>query len=48
MQRYRGTTEQFNVPDMVGGWGGKTKDEDKLGLTPIYKGPCVTDAGTWC
>lgn len=27
---------------MAGAWGGKTEDEDKLGLAPVYKGPCVT------
>lgn len=27
---------------MAGARGGKTEDEDKLGLAPVYKGPCVT------
>ena len=27
---------------MAGAQGGKTKDEDKLALAPVYKGLCVT------
>lgn len=42
MHQSTGATEKFNMPGTAGAWGETTGDEDRLGLAPVYRGPCVT------